>query len=77
MFIKNSESIKNNLDMDPSGRSEGPMMVVMDKSSLGMGIDKKFYMGKNVGWILFTTHNFYYLLRYTIAFSKCEFENYI
>ena len=33
------------------------------------------HVRENVEWILFKTHNFHYFLKYTIVFSKCEFEN--
>ena len=33
VFMKDSGSIKNDLEMHPSGRNEGPKVVVVDKSS--------------------------------------------
>ena len=43
----------------------------------GSGENVEYHVQENVGWILFKTHNFYILLGYTIASSKCEFENHI
>ena len=39
MFMKDSGSIRNDLDMHPSGRNEGPTVVAMDESSKSLLFD--------------------------------------
>ena len=43
----------------------------------GTGKDVENHVQKNIGWILFKTHNIYIFLEYTIATCECEFGNYI
>lgn len=53
-FMENSGSIRNNLEMCPSGRNEGPMMVVVNEYSKpplfdggGQFVDSNKQMGGN------------------------------
>ena len=55
----------------------GTLGVKLSFGGGGTGKDVENHVQKNIGWILFKTHNIYIFLEYTIATCECEFGNYI